>query len=267
MRFAGSTVLLTGATGGIGRAVTAELAAAGARLLLSGPQPEELESLAADFGSRARVTTQVADLASPAQVVRLAEAAGEVDILVACSGLPAFGSVLEYTPEQLDRALMVNLRAPMALARLLAPRMLAAGRGHLAFVGSVSGKAAHPCASLYNAAKFGLRGFALGLRQDLHGTGVGVSVVQPAVVRDAGMFASSGATAPGLVRTVSPGQVAAAIVRAVERDRAEVNVAPVEQRLLLAVAGQFPGLAERTQRRMGVDRSFRQVGEAHRAAR
>jgi len=263
MRFAGSTVLLTGATGGIGRAVTAELAACGAELLLSGPDAGDLEQLAADFPAR----THPADLADPVQLERLARAAQGVDILVTCSGLPAFGELLEFTPEQLDRALAVNLRAPVVLARLLAPRMLAAGRGHLVFVGSISGKAAHPCASLYNAAKFGLRGFALGLRQDLHGTGVGVSLVQPAAVAGAGMFASSGATAPGLVRTVSPARVASAIVRAVECDRAELNVAPAELRLLLAVAGQFPGLAERIQRRTGAARSFRELADAHRAAR
>jgi len=259
----GSTVLLTGATGGIGRAVAAELTSCGASLLLSGPDAAELEALAGDFTAR----THAADLADPAQVVRLAQAAAGADVLVACSGLPAFGDLLEYTPEQLDRSLAVNLRAPMLLARLLAPSMLAAGRGPLVFVGSISGKTAHPGASLYNAAKFGLRGFALGLRQDLHGSGVGVSVVQPAAVAGAGMFAVSGAAAPGLVRTVSPARVAAAVVQAVERDRAELTVAPIELRLLLAVAGQFPGFAERVQRRTGAARSFEQLAEAHRATR
>ncbi|QMU68830.1 SDR family oxidoreductase [Streptacidiphilus sp. P02-A3a] len=263
MLLAGSTVLLTGATGGIGRAVAAELASCGASLLLSGPDEAELAVLAGDFTAR----IHAADLADPAQVGRLAQAAAGVDVLVTCSGLPAFGDLLEYTPEQLDRSLAVNLRAPALLARLLAPAMLAAGRGHLVFVGSISGKAAHPGASLYNAAKFGLRGFALGLRQDLHGSGVGVSVVQPAAVADAGMFAASGATAPALLRTVSPARVAAAVVRAVERDRAELTVAPIELRLLLAVAGQFPGFAERVQRRTGAAQSFQQLAEAHRATR
>ena len=67
--------------------------------------------------------------------------------------------------------------------------MTARGAGHMVFVSSLSGKAATARASLYCATKFGLRGFALGLRDDLRGTGVGVSVVMPGAIRDAGMFA------------------------------------------------------------------------------
>lgn len=81
------------------------------------------------------------------------------------------------------------------------------------------------------------------------------------------MFAATGATTPKGIRTVTPGQVADGVERAVRRDRCEVNVAPLELRLLSAVAGQFPGFAERVQARTDVDGSVRQIVEAQRSSR
>ena len=263
MRIAGSTVLLTGATGGLGQTIARELATRGAKLVLTGRRTDALAPLAAEFGARA-VT---ADLADPDDVDQLAKACADTDILIANAALPSSGDLLEYTPEQIDRALTVNLRTPVMLARALAPRMVESGRGHIAFVGSISGKTASRSTSLYNASKFGLRGFALGFRQDLYGTGVGVSLIQPGFVRDAGMFAATGAAPPAGMRTVSPGRVAAAVVRAVERDLCEVNVAPLELRLLSAIAGQFPGLAERAQRGPAAERTVRQIVAAQRDRR
>jgi short-subunit dehydrogenase len=263
MRIAGSTVLLTGAAGGIGRTLARRLAAAGATLVLTGRRAEALEHLAAEVGAR----SVPADLADPGQVTALAAECAGADILVANAALPASGDLLDYAPEQVDRALAVNLRAPVMLARLLAPSMVESGRGHLAFVGSMSGRAATRASSLYTASKFGLRGFALSLRQDLRGTGVGVSLIQPGFVGEAGMFADTGAATPGGVPTVSPDQVAAAVLRAIERDRGEINVAPLRLRLMCAVAGQFPGLAEKAPLTESARRSIRQIVEAQRAAR
>ena len=100
------------------------------------------------------------------------------------------------------------------------------GRGHLVFISSLSGKAATPGSSVYSATKFGLRGFAQGLRGDLRGAGVGVSVVFPGFIRDAGMFAESGTELPAFVGTSTPEDVADGVLRAIERNRGEVDVAP-----------------------------------------
>ena len=81
--------------------------------------------------------------------------------------------------------------------------------------------------SLYSATKFGLRGFAAGLRQDVHGRGVEVTVVFPGFVSDAGMFADSGVALPRWVGTRTPDQVAAAVVKGIEEGRAEMDVAPL----------------------------------------
>jgi short-subunit dehydrogenase len=263
VRIDGSTVLLTGATGGIGGVLARRLAIAGGALVLTGRREDALASLAGELGAR----QFAADLAVPEEVSRLAEECAETDVLVVNAALPASGDLLDYTPEQIDRALAVNLRAPIMLARLLTPRMVALGHGHVVFVGSMSGKAATPASSLYTATKFGLRGFAHALRQDLRGTRVGVSLVQPGFVGEAGMFAATGARTPNGVRTVSPERVAAAVVSAVERNRAEVNVAPVKLRLRCAVAGQFPGLTERAKRHGDSNTAIEQIVEAQRALR
>lgn len=244
MEISGTRVLLTGATGGIGQALAEAFATAGATLVLSGRRSDELHELAARVGGRA----VVADLAERDDVTRLLAAAGEVDVLVANAALPAAGLLADFTAEQVDRALEVNLRAPVAMAHALAPDMVVRGRGSLAFVSSLSGLAASKGSSLYNATKFGLRGFALALRQDLHGTGVGVSVVLPGFVSDAGMFAESGATPPPGFGTRTPAQVAQATVRAVQRDRGEVLVAPPLDRIGARIGGLAPGLAARLQR-------------------
>lgn len=113
------------------------------------------------------------------------------------------------------------------------------------FMSSLAGRAPTARASLYCATKFGLRGFALALREDLRGTGVGVSVVMPGLIRDAGMFADSRASTPVVMGSATPAQVASAVVRAIERDRAEIAVAPLRQRLLSLIAANAPELAGR----------------------
>ncbi|MEU6746214.1 SDR family NAD(P)-dependent oxidoreductase [Spirillospora sp. NPDC046719] len=246
MQIKGARVLLTGANGGLGRAIGQALKAKGADLLITGRREGALAPVAEALGAR----SLVADLADRADVERLAEAAGSVDILVANAALPASGTVLSYEAEQIDAALEVNLRAPIMLAHRLAPLMIETGRGHIVMIGSLAGKATSPSNALYSATKFGLRGFTLGLRQDLDGTGVGVSLVQPGFVRDAGMFHNTGIKPPAGVRTASPRQVGEAVLTAIHRNSAEVNVAPFEVRVLSALGGQFPLLAERVQRRV-----------------
>jgi short-subunit dehydrogenase len=242
MELAGRTALLTGATGGLGRAIAAALAERGAKLILSGRKAEALEALAAELpGEGHRVLP--ADLAEPGAAEKLAAQAGAVDVLVANAGLPGTGRLPGYSTEQLTGTLRVNLEAPILLARALEPAMLEKGSGHMVFVASLSGKSATPLSSVYNATKFGLRGFALGLRADLDPRGIGVSIISPGTIREAGMYADSGAPPiPGL-GTGSPQQVAAAVVKAIEKNKVEVAVAPPQQRLLAHFALATPGLS------------------------
>ena len=242
MDLSGRSALLTGATGGLGRAIAAALAGRGAKLILSGRKPEALESLAAELPGQGHRTVP-GDLAEPGAAEKLAAEVGEVEILVANAGLPGTGRLGDFSTEQLTGTLRVNLEAPILLARALEPAMLARGAGHMVFISSLSGKSATPLSSIYNATKFGLRGFALGLRADLDPQGVGVSLVSPGTIREAGMYSDSGAPPiPGL-GTGTPAQVAAAVVKAIEKNKVEITVAPPQQRALAHFALTSPGIA------------------------
>lgn len=265
MRVAGARVLLTGATGGLGQAIARGLRAAGAgELVLTGRRTDLLEPLAAEVGGRAIAC----DLAIPAEVDRLVGEAGEVDVLVANAALPASGRIDALSVAEIDAALAVNLRAPVVLGQALAARLVARGApGQLVFVASLAGKAASSGGSLYSATKFGLRGFALGLREDLRRDRIGVSVVSPGFIRDAGMFHDSGARLPPGIGTKAPADVARAVLRAIEKDLAEVDVAPLPLRLGASFAAAAPGAASAAQRRLGSDGVSNAIDAGHRAAR
>ncbi len=244
MELNGKTALLTGATGGLGQAIAHALAARGASVVLSSRKGDELERLRGELPGTGH-SFVVSDLAEEGEALALLEQAGEIDVLVANAGLPASGKLDGLTQEQIGRALRVNLESPVRMARELIPRFERRGSGHLVFVSSISGKAATGRASLYAATKFGLRGFALCLREDLRSSDVGVSVVSPGTIRAAGMFADSGASAPALIGTGTPEQVGDAVVSAIERDRSEVTVAPLRQRALGRFGANAPELAGR----------------------
>jgi short-subunit dehydrogenase len=247
MRVEGATVLLTGASGGIGQAIARAIAQRGGKLILTGRRTDVLEPLAGELDARA----VAADLAQHADVERLAEQAGDVDILIANAGLPGVGALRSFTTEEIDRALDVNLRAPIVLAHALIPAMIERREGHLVFVSSLNGKAATPLTSIYNATKFGLRGFASALREDLRADGVGVSTIFPGFISEAGMFVAAEAKLPPGVGTRTPQDVADATIKAIEKNRAELDVAPLTMRLGSTFASVAPEVAANVSRKLG----------------
>jgi uncharacterized protein len=263
MQISGSTVLLTGATGGIGHAIARALSARGAKLILTGRRAEVLEPLATELNARSLVV----DLADRAAVDALAGQAADTDILVANAALPATGTLDSFTVEEIDRALDVNLRAPIVLSRALTPRMIERRSGHLVFISSLSGKASTSRTAMYNTSKFGLRGFSNALRGDLHGSGVGVSAIFPGFIRDAGMFADAEVKLPPGIGTKTPEDVAGAVVKAIERDRAEIDVAPVMLRASTVLASLAPEFAAKMGRRLGSEDITRQMHEGQREKR
>ncbi len=263
MQIAGSSVLLTGASGGLGHAIARALHARGAQLTLTGRHIELLEPLAVELRARALA----ADLSDRVALERLLDEVGDVDILLANAALPASGRLESFSIDEIDRALEVNLRAPIVLARALVPAMLERRRGHLLFMSSLIGKAPAPGASIYASTKAGLRAFAAGLRADLHGSGVGVSAVFPAFISDAGMFADAPAPLPRGVSTRTPEDVAHAVLSAIEHNRGEVDVAPLSLRAGTLIAGVAPELATRVSRRLGSEEIARTIAEGQREMR
>jgi len=264
MEIQGAKVLLTGATGGLGQAIARAVHARGGELILTGRRADVLEPLASELSARALAV----DLSDTEEVDRLlAEVGEDLDILIANAALPGSGMLDSFTAQQIDRALDVNLRVPIVMAHALAPKMVARGRGHLLFMSSLSGKAATAGSSIYNATKFGLRGFAMAMRAELHDTGVGVSAVFPGFIREAGMFAEAQVKLPRGVGTRSPEDVAKATVQAIERNRGEVDVAPASLRFGSMLSGVAPELAATVTRKSGSDRIAHQLADGHRGKR
>ena len=263
MNLGGRTALVTGASGGLGTAIARAMARRGADLVLTARRLEVLEPLAAELGGRA----VACDLADRAAVERLADEAGSVDVLVANAGISVSGDIRTTDVETIDLAVEVNLRAPMVLARLLTEGMVARGGGHIVFMSSLNGKVAAPGTAVYAATKFGLRGYAQGLRQDLGPLGVGISTIFPGFIRDAGIFHDVGVTFPRYVRTSTADDVASAVVRAIERNRGEVAVAPLDLKLGSAVGGLVPEVSAFVQRRLGAAEMAADFAAAQRAKR
>jgi short-subunit dehydrogenase len=227
VQISGSRVLLTGATGGLGRAIAKALDQRGAHLVLTGRRAELLDEIVAELRSAEALP---ADLAKREDVDALPGRAGQVDIFIHNAALPASGRLESYSTEQIDRALDVNLRAGIVLTRALLPPMTERGRGQLVYVSSMSGKIPTVRASIYAATKYGLRGFAGALRDDLHGTNVGVSTVFPGPIQGGGMWDDAGIELPWWVPTKSPEDVGSAVVKAIEANRPEIAVADPGQR-------------------------------------
>jgi short-subunit dehydrogenase len=261
MRIDGCTVVLTGATGGLGQAMARALRARGARLTLSGRRTEAVAVLARELDAE----VVGVDLTDRDALEVFAERVSECDILVANAGLPGTGMLEELDIPAIDRVLDVNLRAPIVLARAAAIGMRRRGAGHIVLISSVSGIALSPHASVYGATKAGLRGFGLALREELRDAAIGVSIVYPGPIRDSGMFAEAGVQLPAVARTSSPEEVAQGVVRAIERNRAEVTVASLPIRAAMPLALVAPGINAALQRRFGGNEAAANLarGQAH----
>lgn len=251
VELSGSRVLLTGATGGIGQAIARALHARGAHLILTGRKVEVLDELVRELGDRTE--PRALDLSDAQAVSAFCAEVGDVDVLVANAGLPGTGKLTEYSPEQIDRVIDVNLRSPIQMTRALVPGMLERGRGHLVYISSISGKVATAASSLYNATKFGLRGFSFATHEDLRGTGVGATTVFPGVVADAGMWADGGLDLPRGVKASKPAEVAEAVIEGIEKDKPEINVANPIERLGGLLAGPAPRLVSFINRHAGTN--------------
>jgi short-subunit dehydrogenase len=155
----------------------------------------------------------------------------------------------------------------MRLARGLVPGMVERGSGHLVFISSMAGKVANGGGSVYSATKFGLRGFSGGLRDELRGTGVGVTTVFPTFISDAGLFAETGLKLPPGVGTRSSQQVADAVIRGIERDRGEIDVAPLPVRASAWLAGVAPGAVAGMARKLGSADMAERLADAQRIKR
>ena len=180
---AGRRIVLTGATGGIGLAVAQRLARSDAELLLLGRRAQALEALASDL----RALAVVGDLTDRSFMSdlpgRVAELWGVApDILINNAGAFELAPFSSTDPTTFENLLAVNLRVPFELARAWLPDMIDRGSGQIVNVGSIAGRIAFAGNAAYSASKFGLRGLHEVLVEELHGTGVRATWVEPSAV-------------------------------------------------------------------------------------
>ncbi|MEM7417688.1 MAG: SDR family oxidoreductase [Gemmatimonadota bacterium] len=177
----GMTALVTGASRGIGRAVADRLAEAGARVWGLSRSVDQLEVLRRESG----VVPLVANIADDAETWSaldglIDELGGAPDVVVNAAGVFGIEACVSETVADFDRSLAVNLRGPFLVTRVLLPSMLSRGSGLFVQIGSVAGRKAYPGNAAYSASKFGLRGFHEVLVEELRGTGVRASLLEPA---------------------------------------------------------------------------------------
>jgi dehydrogenase/reductase SDR family protein 7B len=234
MRFAGQVVWITGASQGIGASLARAFAKEGARLVLTARSREDLEQVALSC-TPAQVAVLPADLsdldALDALSARAIQAFGQVDVLVNNAGISQRGRAVHTDLSVLQRLMDLNFFAPIALTRAVLPAMLERGRGQIAVTSSVAGHVGTPLRSGYCASKHAIQGWFDSLRAELHGTGVGVTILSPGYIRtDISLRALAedgsphGKLGAGNAKGIHPDRCAARMVDAIAAGRREVFI-------------------------------------------
>lgn len=251
MKLDGRTVILTGASGGIGVPLCAALARAGARVLAVGRDEARLQAIS-DQMPAGTVQCLTADVATPEGQARILQAAQAMrptpSVLVLAHAQAAFGLFEEQDPEAMARLLQANLIAPMQLIRMLLPLLKAREQATVAVLGSTFGSLAFPGFAAYSASKFGLRGLTEALAREYADSSVRFQYLSPRATRTPFNTPAVDALNDELkVASDAPADVVRQLVQALERGTARLQLGWPEK-LFARLNGLLPGLVDRNLR-------------------
>jgi short-subunit dehydrogenase len=243
--------VLTGATGGIGRAMARALAPRCAALVLVGRDAAALEALAREIGARARPVAADLTTAAGREAVRraAAEVPGGIDLLVNNAGAGEFAWLADQDEALLERTVRVNVLAPVLLTRALLPLLAAQPAARIVNVGSIFGYLGYPGYAAYSATKFALRGFSEALGRELADGPVRVSYLAPRSTRTPMNRAALVALNAELGVAMDPPEAVAAALLALLDKPARERPLGMPERLFARLNQIVPGLVDRVLRR------------------
>lgn len=253
---AGKTVVLTGASGGIGVFIARALAKEKATVVAISRSQESLDQICTEVdslgGKGISIPFDINNLGGLSDLVgRIYDLAGSIDVLINNAAIEKYRPFQNYSLDDIRSILTTNLLTPMELTRLILPNMVNRNSGHIVNIASGSGKKGAPYNSIYSASKAGLIMWTDSMRQELVNTHVGVSVVCPGYTK-AGMFLKFGLSAPSLARVSEPDDVASAVLQAIKQNQGEVIIDGILTRLLFSNIQLFPQFGDRIYRWIGL---------------
>ena len=253
----GKVAIVTGASRGIGKVIAQSLAQKGSKIIAIARSMDNLSKtcqLIEDKGGQA--TPILADMIQSENFDQLIERAtsiyGRLDILVNNAGVEQYNYFRKYSSDYIDNCLKTNLHAPILLSKSILPQLLEQGSGHIINIASLAGKKGVSYNSIYSASKSGLIMWTDAMRQELSQTNVNISVVCPGFIRDSGMFHDSGQSAPKLLGSSLPQDVANAVIKCIRNNSAEIIVNPGPMKPLLALNQISPQLGDWVVKLFGV---------------
>lgn len=251
MKLQDKTVLLTGATGGIGQAIAHVLAKEGATLLLTGRSTEKLASLCAELGKTSNGVNPhdfvVADLADDDQRRQLVARAKEMNIqvLINLAGLNELSLLQDMQDQRIDAILDMNLNSPIKLARDLLTHLTAQPEAMIINVGSIMGSIGYPGSSLYCASKFGFRGFSEALRREVSDSNLKVVYLAPRATSTLmNSQAMSQMNEELGVQVDSPNYVAEQLLKVIKRSHSQHYYLGWPEKFFVRINALFPWLVD-----------------------
>ena len=236
--------LITGASSGIGAIISQSLSNEGVEIVGVARSKVGLNKTKIDIEAKGgkfhSILFDVSDISNLSELKSKVEnLVGKIDILINNAGIEEYNYFQNYTLEYVQKITSVNLVAPMEITRQFLPQLIK-NSGHIVNICSLAAKKGESFNATYSATKGGLALFTDALRQELHGSGVGVSALFPGLVKDVGMYSDSQVKAPLVLGTITSKKVAKALLKAIKKNKPDVIVNSGPLRPLLAIDALFP---------------------------